>query len=395
MAGTTRILIASRSPEAIERLKLLLAGAHDFRVASKLIVNGHSDPLEGLRELPDLLILRVSDNSANELEAQFRRDPAARCPLVVVSGTLDPSIMRLAMQAGARDFLTEPVEEEDLLGAIVQIASEQRVRSAPRGARKAAFVNASGGCGATFLAANIAHLLQVGSQRSTALVDLDLQFAPLAHYLDVEPTRDLFQALAAAGELDDTALRGYMIKHASGLEILAARPERAEASGDAVGENYRPLMDLLDAGFEHVVYDVPNHLDLFGLMTLERADHVVIVMQQSLPSLRNAVRLAALLRGDLAVDSERIAVVVNRYRKGAGVDLPDIERALGDLEILRVPNHFQPVSESIAMGVPLLEHARNSPVVKALREIEERVGGHGSPKQKSLFTKTFNTIMRS
>jgi pilus assembly protein CpaE len=393
MSRSIQVLIASRSQVALEAIKKQAVRVGGASVTGRLIVNGHTDPLEGLTSLPDVLVLRVAEGAADEIGAYFRRAPAARCPLIVVCAAADPAIMRLAMQAGARDFITEPADEADLVSAITQIASEQQPREA--GGRSVAFINASGGCGATFLASSTAHLLRASSESETALVDLDMLFSPVPHYVDVEPKLGLAEAMGAARELDEMALRGYMAAHASGLQILAAVPEGGFPDRAHAPEQLRIVMDLLSASFDHVVYDVPNQLDPLGVLALERADDIVVVLQQSLPALRNAVRLISVLRSELAVPSERITAIVNRFRKGSGVEMSDITNALKGVSLLRVPNHYLPVTESIAMGVPLYEHARNSSVITALRELEERLGGRSAPQHKGLLTKTLTSFIRS
>ena len=43
--------------------------------------------------------------------------------------------------------------------------------------------------------------------------------------------------------------------------------------------------------------------------------------------------------------------------------------SLGEEHLLLVPNHYKAVGQSIDMGIPILEYAPNSPVIKALSKI--------------------------
>jgi pilus assembly protein CpaE len=391
MSKAIRVLVASRSQVALDALKKQCSLIGGATVTGRLLVNGSSDPLDGATSLPDVLVLWVPEDGVDEIAAYVRRAGGFRCPLIMVSAAAHPPIMRLAMQAGARDFLTEPVSHKDLETAIHQIMAG--TKSQARSGRSVAFINASGGCGATFLAASTAHLLRASSGYETALVDLDMLFSPVAHYVDVTPKLGLTQALMVAKELDETALRGYLTPHASGLQVMAAGLESEKADRVVGAEQLDLIINLMTATFEYVVFDVPNQLDGLGVLALERADHVVVVLQQSLPSLRNAVRLISALRSELGIPNIRVTALVNRFRKGAGVDMPDITQALQGIRVLCVPNHYRVVAESIALGVPLYEHARNSPVITALRELEERLGGRSAPQRKGLFTKTLGSIM--
>lgn len=63
MAQTPRILLAGRSAEAIEALRAGLADCTTFSWATRLISNGHTDPLAGVQPTPDALVLRFDPES--------------------------------------------------------------------------------------------------------------------------------------------------------------------------------------------------------------------------------------------------------------------------------------------------------------------------------------------
>ncbi|MFP5338888.1 MAG: hypothetical protein ACLGIW_10445, partial [Gammaproteobacteria bacterium] len=63
-------------------------------------------------------------------------------------------------------------------------------------------------------------------------------------------------------------------------------------------------------------------------ITLEQADQVYVVLQQSLSHLKDAVRLVRIMREDLGIRGDRLQLVVNRYDKTAPVSLKDIAEAL-------------------------------------------------------------------
>ena len=79
------------------------------------------------------------------------------------------------------------------------------------------------------------------------------------------------------------------------------------------------------------------------------------------------------MRDHLGVFSDRILVVVNRFSKSAEISVDDIKKALGSSEVVIVPNHFKTVSESINLGVPMYDHARQSAVTKALVALQARL----------------------
>ena len=119
-------------------------------------------------------------------------------PLLVCGPENDPESMRLAMRAGARDYLPENVTEDDLVASLARIR-EEILRSGAGGTGKLIVIlNGKGGSGASFLATNLAHGLVVDGGHAVTLFDLDLQFGGLYRYLDLAPKVGMIEALEAA-----------------------------------------------------------------------------------------------------------------------------------------------------------------------------------------------------
>jgi pilus assembly protein CpaE len=302
--------------------------------------------------------------------------------------------MRLAMQAGARDLLPMPLVEADLVGALARIERDHRaVRSGQEGT-VTAFMNAKGGCGATFLACNVAHLLATQSERRVALVDLDLQFGTIPLYFDLFPKRGLLQAIENVEGLDETALQGYLARHGSGLHILGNAADDALPIGNISAEAVHALLNVAARGHQHVIVDLPRRVDPVAARVIDRAQHIVLVVQQSVTVLRDATRLMNCLRRDLAVSADRIAIVVNRYEKDAPISAEDIRTTLACSDLSIVPNDYRAVSDCIATGRPLLEHARAAAITKAIMSLETRLGGTAAQARPGLLARTFSSLIK-
>jgi pilus assembly protein CpaE len=68
---------------------------------------------------------------------------------------------------------------------------------------------------------------------------------------------------------------------------------------------------------------------------------------------------------------------------------------LRDEDPFVVPNHFGPVAESVDAGVPIYEHARNSPVTKAIIELASRLDGQPSTNTRGFITRAIGSFMRT
>ena len=208
MTHSLDVLLVARKKEPLDVLEqhLRAAGAS---VRRQMNTNGHADPLHYVEKMPDVLILHLSHLWREELDAVAARHLERKIALIVVGTSNDLGVMRLAMQAGARDLLPEPVAENDLLMALERLKRERQTLAQAMHGTIAAFVNAQGGCGATLLACNVAHMLAAESNKRTALVDLGLQFGAAPLYLDLFPQRGVWQAVENLDGLDEVALEDH------------------------------------------------------------------------------------------------------------------------------------------------------------------------------------------
>jgi len=120
----------------------------------------------------------------------------------------------------------------------------------------------------------------------------------------------------------------------------------------------------------------------------------VLIVQQSVATLRDATRLLTCLRHDLGVAKERIVVVVNRYEKNSGITVEDIRTTLVCGELALVPNDFATVSACIDTGTPLLAQARNAAVTRAVVALQSRLGG-SQVAQQGLLSRTLSGFIKS
>jgi pilus assembly protein CpaE len=162
-------------------------------------------------------------------------------------------------------------------------------------------------------------------------------------------------------------------------------------------ERFVRLLDAARANYDRIVVDLPRQIDDVTAAVYERADRVLLVVQQELANLRDASRLRRILVRELGMPPEKLVVVVNRYDKNLQVELTDIKRALSceHQEPVLVPNHYRSVAESINVGVPMMEHARGSSVTKALMQLESRlVGGTAETAERNPISRAFSNLIR-
>ncbi len=391
----TKVLLASRVASALRELQESLREQNEFEVHPRLINNGHADPLHGLAIQPDIVVLHFDSEHLAELAEWASSTSTARPPLVVVGPIGDTEALRLAIRCGAKDFLPLPLVAADLITALQRVREEaKKVPRAPGSTGVIhAVVGAAGGAGTSFIATNIARILAGDNDRGTdsppMLVDMDLNFAPQSHYLDLHPDRGLLQALDAADSLDEVALTGFGARHRSGLRLLCASGSNAVLSKDVSTVKLAKLLEVLTSHHKHVIVDLPHVLDSLTATVFSMSANVILVMQQSLLHVRNAARLLNILKSELGVPPDRVRLIVNRYAKEALVEIDDIRRSLNAGMPLLIPSEYRAALESGDSGVPLYDADRNSAVVRALRQVIFSLTGEDSAPRSGLLRRVF------
>lgn len=386
------VLIAGSNKHALDDLAKQIRSGRHYAVSIRHISNGHADPLYSVRALPDVLILHLAAGYEQILEALAQRPPNARPRSLVVGPAEDVEAMRLAMRAGATDYIAEPAQPAELLSVLTRFREEADA-AAGTPTTWTVVMNAKGGSGASFLACNLAHMMAETGKDNVALIDLDIQFGSLATYLDLEPRHTLMDAIEAVHELDSVALTGFMEKHAKRLHVLAASQDRVALPEDVPQQSLDLLLELIASTYRHVVVDAPRQVNHLTATTIERADNVLLVMQQSVACLQEAVRLTGILSAELGVQRGRISVVVNRYQKNLTVGAAHIERSLKDMPVIFVPNDFRQVMESVDVGSPIYEHSRNSTVTRTLMKLQRKLTGDTPQSRMGLLGRSLANLL--
>ncbi|WP_261842024.1 AAA family ATPase [Aliamphritea ceti] len=388
-----KVLVSGRDSLMLEYLKSNLEGTSDSVILeSRLAINGTVDPLDGLEYKPDLLILHLSEMWREELQALSLNTSKQHPQLLIIGSSEQPEMMRLAMQAGARDFLTEPVNVEDLLAALHKIEHEKFTAEHAENGVLTAVINAKGGSGATVLACNLAHMMQVLSDEDVLLMDMDTQFGALAQYLNMQPENGVVEALRVVDELDVTALNAYLLRHKSGLKIMGATLHELCLPSQIPEARVRMLLDILLKNCSQLVVDVPRVIDQATAAVLTQATQIVVVVQQDYINIKDAAHLMRILQQEMGLMDSQIIVAVNRVQKNAQISLDDIQQALNAKHVVSIANDYKHVLDSLNKGEPLYEVARRAAITRSIQSLQEKLINGFPDQQKGFLARMFSNM---
>jgi pilus assembly protein CpaE len=233
-------------------------------------------------------------------------------------------------------------------------------------AKVIAVIPCKGGAGATFLATNLAFALAQQQQR-VAVIDLNLYFGDASLFLGDRVANSSVAELARQTYyLDAQLLDASMLKINDYLHVLPA-PESPEEVHDVSCSGLERIIQLARKQYDFVLLDLSGALDPVTVKALDLSDVVYLTLQQSLPFIRAAKRMASVFRG-LGYPKDKLNLVLNRFDKRAEMGLAEIEKTT----LLRVthtlPNSHEACTASVNHGVPLLQLLPQDSVARALRE---------------------------
>lgn len=244
-----------------------------------------------------------------------------------------------------------------------------------------AVASGPGSPGRTTVAVNLAAGL--GLVAPTVLVDLDLSGPSVAAHLDADPTRNLYMLAHAEPEtaaewshaveqeiqpLGGRCVDGVVLCGAPKLELrVGITPRFVERLIQELRHRYRYV--IVDAGAELLGRELVPHRT-----ALQAADHVLFVASADMVGLWHARTGLGLLHGQLGIDRERLALIVNRHDRRFHHGQSEIEWAIGLPASALIPNDQVAVQRSHAAQRPLILSGRGA-AARSLLDLAERVHG--------------------
>ncbi len=301
-----------------------------------------------------------------------------------VSAYSEPEGIIPAMRAGCAEYLLKPVQHERVLEGLARVQAKQKkkARSTVRG-RVVTFVGAKGGTGVTSLALHLALELSHGGKQKCLLVDQHPALGDASLYLGTGRHQYSFYELASNGDrLDEELLRGFLLHHNSGLDLLDS-PETVDTIHGATPSAVEHTLAFLADTYQFVIVDCPPGLSEGTLACISQSEHVAIVMTAELPSVRNTVRYIEHL-SRLGYSSSSMHVVLNRHSKKGPLSDDRIEKALGREISLRVPNSYNEVIRAINTGAPINSRNKSDFGAAIQKWAHELASGDGNSKIKAV-----------
>lgn len=388
-----RVLIVDDVAETRENIRKLLQ--FDAQVE---VVGASKNGLEGVQlaieTQPDVVLMDINMpdmDGISATEAIRKKVPFSQIVILSVQG--DANYMRRAMLAGARDFLTKPIDVDELSAAIQRagkVARNEKEKLSTTAFAGTGTIHGStgtllpgdqgqvvtvfspkGGTGKTTIVSNLAVAMRQ-SGLTVAAVDANLQFGDLSFFFNEQGRNNVVDLAPRADELDREVVAEVMIRHeASGVHILAApmRPEEADSvSADQLGTIIRYLGRL----YPYVLVDTSSLLNEMTLAALDAADLIVLVLNQDIPSIKNA-RLFLDLADGLGISRDQIILVMNRFDRRRNITPERVKENFKKDVASIIPLDERLVVPAMDRGEPFILRNLSNPTSKAIIDLARLV----------------------
>lgn len=352
----------------------------DISTAADYFKN-HASPVLLLVEVPSAEAApALLDSLANVC------DPYTK--VIVIGSVNEYSFYRWLVDIGVFSYLLRPLNKEMLENTYKK--SVEKVETATVSTREPtkiiSIIGARGGVGASTIALNLSGIFAEHSGKKIALVDIDPQQGTLSLMLDIEPSRGLRDALDKPERIDQLFIDRVMSKPRENLWVLSAEESLSEIIKGSEATASALLKELSNK-YDIVVIDVPRNLDGFARECLRMSNHVILVADLSLLSLRDTLRIHDLLVEGFKKPAP--LVVANRVGMSSKseMSLTDFEKGITTKvteKVIYAPELFS----YIGSDIPVVSNPRH-PAVASLNALAKiflpNILGAEKPKEKGLF----------
>ncbi len=317
---------------------------------------------------PEMLVVVLTPEPelGIEIVAKSRRLMAGY--ILAVGHASEPKLILRALRDGADHYVDE-AELETELDVVLPRLGHKGDSATPAG-RIIALLGSSGGSGSSTLAVNTATVLAKDHGRC-GLIDLKPGRGDLATLLDLKPAFHLADLCINAARLDRAMFEKLLVRHASGVQLLAA-PQVFADTRLVTSQGVSQALLMARQLFAHVVVDLEDCFHEEQVLTLRQASVILIVSRLDFTSLRNIRRILERLRED-DIPTDRVRMVINRYGQPGELPAQEAEEALGGKLAYYVPDDPKTVNKANNAGIPVVLHSPSAKVSLALSQLARTV----------------------
>lgn len=290
--------------------------------------------------------------------------------VVVIGLENEVSLYRDLMEMGVADYLVKPVTAHEIQKCLNHIVDQKKAKEEEAEANaheQLVVIGTKGGVGASTVAVNMAWIMSEELNHYVQLIDLDIHYGTAALMLDIQPCGGLRDALKRPDRLDNLLLSSATAKVTKKLSVLATE----ESPNNEIRIDPASMTIMSDFAKEKnrfSIIDLPRtSVHLYDAL-LRKTEHVLIVSDLSLVSIRDAVRLKKTIKQ--INPKTKLHFVVNRHQDlHSQVKEKDFERGVDDKIAFIIPDDPKAVGKAANAGCAISKLDNAAKSAKAIKEM--------------------------
>ena len=379
MAELVSVMIESKNPALVKALEKVITGVQGFRLMRD---KGHSKI--------DLLIYDIGADIGKDFDhVQLLINMGKTGEIFLTSENSDPAVLMQAIRIGAKEFISQPINPDELSQALGRLRKRLNTDPARQPGEVFTFMGCKGGVGTTTVAVNLAVALQQQSVRKVALVDMNLLFGEIPLFLNFKPQHTWAEIAKNITRLDDAFLSDSLFAHSTGIRVLPS-PSMFNNLDVSTPQLFMRILGHMRQMFDYIIIDGGNSLSEMSLKTLEVSNRVFLISLLSLPCLSNTGKLLSSFETWGYPPRDCTDIVINRYMKDSEISTLDAEKSLNKKIFWKIPNDYPSTMSAINQGIPLAEVDLKTAISTSFCDLAHEIApvdGVHKKKEKEFFKK--------
>ncbi|MFO0982151.1 MAG: hypothetical protein U1E76_10505 [Planctomycetota bacterium] len=322
MSSPQAIVLVTREAAVVRATTAILSITDRSRAV--VVCEQLADLVQELKKSAAPVVLVDIDPAPEQMLTELDRiiASAAETRFIVLGSTVKNEWVLQAMQSGVRHFLLKERIAIELSRVIQKVAPDWWAPGAI-----VTVLSASGGCGATTLAINVANELRLLTADKTLLVDLDLHYGAMPGYLGLKPQYSVSDVVMDERRLDVNLLQSTALPCRKALDVLASPAAVDVITPKPLPVQHLPLaLQTCKQAYSLTVIDSPRcGKDLARTLAADSA-RVLLAFELNV----QAIKVAQSMHDQLAASGlpqESLLLVGTRHHKRNGtVSLKEARR---------------------------------------------------------------------
>lgn len=335
--------------------------------------------------------------SLNNSSFKLVKEISLRYPFVaviIVTNNANYDLKEI-LRSGAVDIINLAFDEDEIVEAIqeaernlnIKWELEHSIVGTSKNGKVITVCSMKGGVGKTTISVNLAAAI-AKHNLGVVVIDMDFQSGDVAILFDIKPKITIYDWIKANSDAQEN-IEHYLLKHQSGVEILAA-PVRLELAEEITSDHMKNLLSIVTKKYDLIIIDTPPQLFENELVILENADKILLVINNDLPTLKNSTILLDTLK-NLGFQN-KTKIILNRNTRSAGINKEHVTGIIGNLIYGNIPNEERLAIISANKGIPFTISHKRSKIANSIIALSDKlledlhIQNNDKIKKKSIFS---------